>query len=49
MMGTGVNLWVLYLKYGVGDPFRLHMALLVFGVLLIILASNSSQWVFSVK
>ncbi|MEE9166297.1 MAG: glycosyltransferase family 2 protein [Candidatus Neomarinimicrobiota bacterium] len=37
LVGFGVNLWVLYLKYGVGDPFRKHMALLVFGVLLLIL------------
>ncbi len=37
VIGTLVNFWVLYLKYGLGDPFRMHMALLVFGVLLIIL------------
>ncbi|MFQ6616490.1 MAG: glycosyltransferase family 2 protein [Fidelibacterota bacterium] len=35
--GFLINLWVLYLKYGVGDPFRKHLALLVLGVLLLIL------------
>ncbi|MFQ6675384.1 MAG: glycosyltransferase family 2 protein [Fidelibacterota bacterium] len=35
--GFVINLWVLYLKYGVGDPFRKHLALLVLGVLLLIL------------
>lgn len=35
--GFLINVWVLYLKYGLGDPFRQHLALLVLGVLLLIL------------
>lgn len=35
--GFVINVWVLYLKYGMGDPFRTHLALLVLGVLLLIL------------
>lgn len=35
--GIGVDLRVLYLKYGLGEPFSRHIALLVFGVLLVIL------------
>lgn len=35
--GFGIDVWVLYLKYGLGEPFQKHMALLVFGVLLLIL------------
>ena len=36
-VGIGVDLRVLYLKYGLGEPFSKHIALLVFGVLLVIL------------
>jgi len=36
-LGIGVDLRVLYLKYGLGEPFSKHIALLVFGVLLVIL------------
>ncbi|MCH7731366.1 MAG: glycosyltransferase family 2 protein [Candidatus Marinimicrobia bacterium] len=35
--GLGIDVWVLFLKYGFGEPFQKHMALLVFGVLLLIL------------
>lgn len=35
--GLGIDVWVLFLKYGLGEPFQKHMALLVFGVLLLIL------------
>ncbi|MBH31988.1 MAG: glycosyltransferase [Candidatus Marinimicrobia bacterium] len=36
-IGIGVELRVLYLKYGLGEPFSNHIALLVFGVMLVIL------------
>jgi len=36
-VGISVDLRVLYLKYGLGEPFSKHIALLVFGVLLVIL------------
>tara|TARA_B100000315_G_scaffold260719_1_gene324421 strand:- start:14230 stop:15162 length:933 start_codon:yes stop_codon:yes gene_type:complete len=35
--GVLVNVWVLYLKYSLGEPFSKHFALLVFGVMLLIL------------
>ncbi|MCH8068443.1 MAG: glycosyltransferase family 2 protein, partial [Candidatus Marinimicrobia bacterium] len=35
--GLGIDVWVLFLKYSLGEPFQKHMALLVFGVLLLIL------------
>jgi len=35
--GFLVNVWVLYLKYSLGEPFSKHFALLVFGVMLLIL------------
>lgn len=34
--GLGIELYVLYLKYGLGEPFAKHMALLMLGVLIII-------------
>ena len=37
LIGIGVELRVLYLKYGLGEPFSNHIALLVFGVMLVIL------------
>ncbi|MBC8175040.1 MAG: glycosyltransferase family 2 protein [Candidatus Marinimicrobia bacterium] len=37
LIGFIVNCWVLYLKYGLGEPFSKHLALLVFGVMLLIL------------
>ncbi|MFQ6612204.1 MAG: glycosyltransferase family 2 protein [Fidelibacterota bacterium] len=36
LFGLVVEVYVLYLKYGLGDPFQKHMALLVFGVLMIV-------------
>lgn len=37
LIGIGVELRVLYLKYALGEPFSNHIALLVFGVMLVIL------------
>ncbi|MEE2877076.1 MAG: glycosyltransferase family 2 protein [Candidatus Neomarinimicrobiota bacterium] len=36
-IGIGVEVRVLYLKYGLSEPFSNHIALLVFGVMLVIL------------
>lgn len=36
-LGMGIDFRVLYLKYALGEPFVNHIALLVFGVMLIIL------------
>ena len=33
--GFGIEAYVLYLKYVLGEPFAMHIALLIFGVLLI--------------
>lgn len=37
LAGIGVNIYVVYLKYALGEPFQRHIALLVFGVMLLIL------------
>ena len=36
-IGLFVELYVLYLKYALGEPFQKHMALLVFGVMIIVI------------
>ena len=36
LSGVGIELYVLYLKYGLGEPFAKHMALLMLGVLIIV-------------
>ena len=36
-IGFFINLWVLYLKYFLGEPFSMHIAILVLGVMLIII------------
>ncbi len=36
-MGLSVEIYVLYLKYLLGEPFQRHIALLVFGVMLILI------------
>ena len=37
VIGFFINLWVLYLKYYIGEPFSKHIAILVLGVMLIII------------
>jgi len=36
-IGIGLEIYIIILKYSFGEPFRSHMAMLMFGVLLIIL------------
>jgi hypothetical protein len=36
-VGFGVEVYVLYLKYGLMEPFQKHIALLVFGVMMIVI------------
>jgi len=36
-VGILINIWVLYLRYFIGDPFSKHFAILVLGVMLIII------------
>ena len=36
LSGLSIELYVLYLKYGLGEPFAKHMALLMLGVLIIV-------------
>ncbi len=36
-IGTGIEIYILYLKYGLGEPFAKHMALLMFGILIIVI------------
>ena len=36
-VGFGVEVYVLYLKYGLMDAFQKHIALLVFGVMMIVI------------
>ena len=36
-IGLFVEIYVLYLKYVIGEPFQKHMALLVFGVMIIVI------------
>ena len=35
--GLGIEFYVLYLKYGMGEPFAKHMALLMLGILIIVI------------
>ena len=35
--GLGIEIYVLYLKYSIGDPFAKHMALLMLGILIIVI------------
>jgi len=37
IIGIGVEIWVLILKYVYNEPFQSHLAMLLFGILLIIL------------
>ncbi len=37
IVGVGVEVWVLILKYAYNEPFQTHMAMLLFGILLLIL------------
>ena len=37
LSGLGIEFYVLYLKYGMGEPFAKHMALLMLGVLIIVI------------
>jgi glycosyltransferase involved in cell wall biosynthesis len=37
IIGIGVEIWVLILKYAYNEPFQSHLAMLLFGILLIIL------------
>lgn len=37
MIGVGVEIWVLILKYVYNEPFQTHLAMLLFGILLLIL------------
>ncbi len=37
LIGISIEFYVLYLKYILGEPFQLHFALLIFGVLFIVL------------
>ena len=37
ILGFGIEGYVLYLKYIIGEPFAMHIALLIFGVLLIVI------------
>jgi hypothetical protein len=36
-IGLIIELYVIYLKYALGEPFQKHMALLVFGVMIIVI------------
>ena len=35
--GLGIEIYVLYLKYNIGDPFSKHLALLMLGILIIVI------------
>ena len=35
--GLGIEIYVLYLKYNIGDPFAKHLALLMLGILIIVI------------
>jgi glycosyltransferase involved in cell wall biosynthesis len=37
IIGAGVEIWVLILKYVYNEPFQMHLAMLLFGILLLIL------------
>jgi len=37
IVGVGVEVWVLILKYAYHEPFQTHVAMLLFGILLLIL------------
>mgnify|MGYP001415518684 FL=1 len=37
LIGLGIEIYVLYLKYSIGDPFAKHMALLMLGILIIVI------------
>ena len=37
LAGLGIEFYVLYLKYGMGEPFAKHMALLMLGILIIVI------------
>lgn len=37
IVGVGVEVWVLILKYAYNEPFQTHVAMLLFGILLLIL------------
>jgi len=37
LIGLIIEIYVLYLKYELGEPFQKHMALLVFGVMIIVI------------
>ena len=37
LTGLGIEMYVLYLKYSLGDPFAKHMALLMLGILVIVI------------
>ena len=37
LSGLGIEFYVLYLKYGMGEPFAKHMALLMLGILIIVI------------
>ena len=37
LLGFGIEGYILYLKYVIGEPFAMHIALLIFGVLLIVI------------
>ena len=37
LLGFGIEGYILYLKYIIGEPFAMHIALLIFGVLLIVI------------
>ena len=37
LTGLGIEIYVLYLKYSLGDPFAKHMALLMLGILIIVI------------
>ena len=37
LVGLGIEFYVLYLKYGMGEPFAKHMALLMLGILIIVI------------
>ena len=37
LTGLGIEVYVLYLKYSIGDPFAKHMALLMLGILIIVI------------
>ena len=37
LTGLGIEIYVLYLKYNIGDPFSKHLALLMLGILIIVI------------